>query len=132
MYIYIVYSSYVTMRNANSNDKHHSKWKRSFVAMKSVGNSRDLFFYNSKANYEANPNDTQRSRPLDMTSYVVAAMSEQPPFQLTLCHEDQNDTRGTWELRCDTIEEMYAWSGEFYAKSMRRGSFNGDVQSGYW
>ena len=101
------HSGYLTLRNASMNEKRHNSWRRRFLLLR--GN--ELWFYQSEIAYEKNPDVTVRSRPLDVTLYKVAGFTEQPPFKLTLCHIDPNfDGGNTWELKCDSMYEMYGWS----------------------
>ena len=103
----VTYFGYLTLRNASMNERRHNTWRRRFLLLK----GSELWFYKSKVAYEENPDVTVRSRPLDMTLYKVAGLTEQPPYQITLCHVDPNfDGGNTWEFKCDSVYEMYGWS----------------------
>ena len=90
-------------------DRSRSSWKRYYFVMV----RSNLYYYKNQADWEYNRVNPIKSRPIDLTGYIVSGMSVEPPYQISLSPSDADDIRRIWEFRIDTVHEMDAWIRAF-------------------
>lgn len=72
------------------------------------------YFKNEMQSIGGNPT---KSRPIDISGFVLSAVSHEPPYALLISPKDSEDVRRHWEFRCDTLQEMEMWSIAFSENS---------------
>lgn len=85
-------------------------WTRQYF----VVDGSDLFYYRKKEDYLLNPGKSVKNRPLSLEGYVMSTnVAGDGTYEILLTPEDDDDERKGWSFRCDTAEEMQAWSDCF-------------------
>jgi hypothetical protein len=109
-------SGYLTIKTTNPKRSsftpssfNREKWIRYYFVLR----GHNLFYYEDRKSFERNASKPINARPIDLNGYnlIVESIEQQlPPFTFSLVPLSSEDIRKTWKFRCDTVNEVEAWT----------------------
>ncbi len=114
---------YIVYKSSSNTLFFAEKWIRVYMVL----NQSDLFFYQTKEDYQMKPKQTIKNRPISVVGWVDGELGSSLLFryivqsfqgkkgelQISLTPLNPSDERRRWDFRVETMDELMLWSDSF-------------------